>query len=242
MCIYVLAKRNQHINNYNLPHIPFDCDIETTAMTDTTPEIKMSPAQEFEQLLRSTGREGIETVILRLHESGFFEAPASTVFHGNYHGGLVDHSLNVCHTALKLRETMTALKPSIELALPREHVIISALLHDVCKADIYKEEQKWRKNKDNNWESYLSYGVNYSSFPVGHGEKSVIRLLQWGLRMEEDEILAIRWHMTAWDMPFQSSELKSNLSVAQEKYPLLAIIQAADTLATSLLDQKKQTT
>ena len=48
-------------------------------------------------LLRSTNREGIENVITWLSdESDFFEAPASTAFHGNYSGGLAEHSLNVC--------------------------------------------------------------------------------------------------------------------------------------------------
>ena len=37
--------------------------------------------------------------------------------------------------------------------------------------------------------------MDYFDLPVGHGEKSVIMLLRWGLRMTDDEILAIRWHM-----------------------------------------------
>ena len=201
----------------------------------------MTPIETKEKilaLLDETKRDGIEQVKAHLEKDGYFEAPASTVFHGNYHGGLADHSLNVCLTALRLREVMLTVKPELEPFLLRDQVIISALLHDVCKIDIYREEEKWRKDANNKWETYKTFGVNYSTLPLGHGEKSVIRLLQWGLDLREDEMIAIRWHMSAWDLPFQSNEFKGNLSAAQEKYPLLAIIQAADGLSTSLLDKK----
>ena len=40
-------------------------------------------------------RDGIENLIQWLEDSDFFVAPASTRFHGNYDGGLCEHSLNV---------------------------------------------------------------------------------------------------------------------------------------------------
>ena len=211
-------------------------DIADSPATRT--DSKKSTRERVTELLSGTHRNGIEQVISNLEREGFYTAPASTVFHGNYRGGLADHSLNVCLTALRLRELMLSLKPELEPLLLRDNVIISALLHDVCKIDIYKEEEKWRKDANNKWETYKTFGVNYSALPLGHGEKSVIRLLQWGLELREDEMIAIRWHMSAWDMPFQSNEFKGNFSAAQEKYPLLAIISAADGLSTSLLDKK----
>jgi len=47
------------------------------------------------ELLGSTERKGIDRVIKFLESSDFFEAPASTRYHGNYKGGLAEHSLNV---------------------------------------------------------------------------------------------------------------------------------------------------
>ena len=44
--------------------------------------------------------------------------------------------------------------------------------------------------------------------------------------------------MHAWELPFQSYEAKSNLNVAKENSPLLTLIQAADGLAASLLENK----
>lgn len=52
--------------------------------------------EQFKQLLRSTQRVGIESVIQNLETLGFFQAPASAGHHLNVPGGLVQHSLNVC--------------------------------------------------------------------------------------------------------------------------------------------------
>jgi len=193
---------------------------------------------EFTKLLRSTGREGMDTVIKRLEESGFFTAPASTRFHLCEKGGLVRHSLNVCHAALQVREMMRTMNPEVYEAVPEDSVIIAALLHDTCKADIYKETTTRKRNSSGAWEDVQSYDVDFSNMPLGHGEKSVIMLLSWGLKMTEAEMLAIRWHMTAWDLPFQSPELKANLSAARAKAPLCGLIQAGDCIASSLIENK----
>ena len=51
--------------------------------------------EEFLELLRSTNRECIEQLIEFIKSTDFFEAPASTRFHGNFEGGLLQHSLSV---------------------------------------------------------------------------------------------------------------------------------------------------
>ena len=211
--------------------------VEQTENKDKKNTIK----EKFIRLLRSTNRAGIENVISWLEQSDFFVAPASTVFHGNYEGGLAEHSYEVALTAKDLRDMLIKRKPEIEQQVSRESIIIAALLNDVCKTNIYKKTTKYRKNDYNQWETYEAYNVDYSELPVGHGEKSVIRLLRLGLEMTDDEILAIRWHMSAWDMPFQSVEAKGNLFVAKEKSPLLSIIQAADELTSALIDHKSTT-
>ena len=198
----------------------------------------MTNKEEFIELLRSTNRDGVEDCIVDLQELGFFEAPASTKFHLNEEGGLVQHSLNLCHVALKVRESMIELDDSLRELLPKDSVIISTLLHDVCKADIYKKAIKRQKNAYGMWTDVSGYDVDYSNFPVGHGEKSVIVLLRSGLDLTDDEIIAIRWHMQAWDLAFQSAEAKANLNTAKQIYPLLTLIQVADGLASNLLERK----
>lgn len=193
---------------------------------------------EFVELLYSTGREGMDEVIGQLEELGFFQAPASSKFHLNHEGGLLEHSLNVCKVGLMLREQMLALKPDLEESLNKESVIIAALLHDICKADIYQKCIRKRKDRLGQWVDYETYELDYSDFPLGHGEKSVIVLLRMGLDLSDDEIMAIRWHMSAWDLPFQSPDLKANFDTAKRLCPLCSLIQAADGLASNLLEIK----
>lgn len=192
--------------------------------------------QEFEALLRSTGREGIEYVIEDLEKDGFFEAPASSDHHLNIQGGLCQHSLNVCKAGLMIWEGLKTLDPSGVNNVKRESVIIATLLHDVCKTDIYKRTVKKRKNKLGQWEDSEGYMVSYKDFPMGHGEKSVIMLLCSGLELHDDEMLAIRWHMGAWGINMNSYEDQRNYDTARQKYPLCSIIQSADSLAAAIME------
>jgi len=191
--------------------------------------------QEFIDRLKSTSREGIESVITELDKLGFFLAPASSRFHLNREGGLLEHSLNVCNVALDVREVMIVRRPSLVDKLPIDSVIIATLLHDTCKADIYRTNIVG--STIGKFSSAIpKYSVDYSNFPLGHGEKSVIMLLKWGLKLTDDEIMAIRWHMHAWDLPFQSPDIKGNFQAAKATCPLLSLIQAADGLASHILE------
>ena len=191
--------------------------------------------EEFVSLLESTGRKGVDSVVDYLGKAGFFHAPASVNRHLSHDGGLLEHSLNVYKMAVRLRGQMVEMRPGIESRLPEDSVAIAALLHDVCKANIYKKVTKYRKDANNRWESYDGYDADYTRFPLGHGEKSVVMLLRLGLELTNDEVLAIRWHMVAWDLAFQSCEPKSSMAAASE-VPLVAVLQAADALAAHILE------
>ena len=197
----------------------------------------MDKKDEFIALLKSTNRQGIDNCLLVLEQLGFFTAPASTKFHLNTDGGLVEHSLNVCKVALRIRETMIELDNTFAAKLPKESIIIAALLHDVCKSDIYKPCISYKKNNEGKWDKIPGYEVDYAGMPLGHGEKSVIMLQMWGLKLTLDEILAIRWHMTAWDLAFQSPEQKANLNVARTNTPLCTVIQSADGLSSNIIEE-----
>ena len=190
--------------------------------------------EEFINLLRSTGREGIECVIAKLDKMGFFTAPASSKNHFCQEGGLLEHSLNVYRVAKMLCGQLQQIKP--DLKIKDESIIIASLLHDVCKTDIYKKSTKWRKDDQGRWEQYEAYDVDYSNFPMGHGEKSVMMLLMCGLKMEQEELLAIRWHMGAWNIAFQNFEEKNCMNTAAIKYPLVTILQTADNLSSHVIE------
>lgn len=196
----------------------------------------MTDRERFEEALRATGRTGVDRVITELDALGFFTAPASTRFHLAEPGGLLKHSLNVYDQARVIGRIEAQIRPDIADRLPEASLAIAALLHDVCKAEIYKSEIKHRK-VDGKWEDYTGYGVDFSGLPLGHGEKSVIRLLRWGFELTDDEMIAIRWHMHAWDLA-DSPEARGNLTKASEACPLLAVLIAADGLASHIQEAK----
>ena len=76
-------------------------------------------------------RDGIEELLGWAEESDFFYAPASTRFHGNYKYGLLEHSLNVYKASKEL------VKQHEEIEVSDETLAISALFHDICKANLY---------------------------------------------------------------------------------------------------------
>lgn len=192
--------------------------------------------EEFNALLRQVNREGTDYLIEDLENLGFYDAPASTRFHLDSDGGLVVHSLNTCKAGLFLREKMIAMKPELKGLLLEDSVIVATLLHDVCKADVYKKVVKRRKDQFGNWKDVKGYDVDYSNFPMGHGEKSAIVVLRSGFDIHDDELLAIRWHMTAWDLAFQNPEARNNINTARNKYPLCSLVNLADGIAANLLE------
>ena len=193
---------------------------------------------EFISLLKSTGREGVDDLIEMLDEGKlhFFNAPASVNHHLNSDGGLLLHSINTCKAGLKLREMVIEMKPELEGQLKRDSVIIATLLHDICKADIYTPTVKKQRGTDGIWRDVDTYEVSYTNFPMGHGEKSAMLALMSGLEIYDDELLAIRWHMTAWDLPMQSFELKRCLNTARDEHPLCSLVQLADGIAANLIE------
>jgi len=190
----------------------------------------------FEETLRATNRKNIDVVLNYLDKLGFYNAPASSAFHLNEPGGLLEHSINVYKTAMELKPVLIKLKPELLDRFDDNSIAIAALLHDICKSNIYKPEIKHRKDANGRWEDYTGYGLDYSWFPMGHGEKSVMMLLLCGLEINEDEMLAIRWHMGPWELNMQSAEMKQSLNSAKEKSPLLSLISAADGLAAAVLE------
>lgn len=84
----------------------------------------MNNIERFESLARETGKNNIESLIQYCRDSDFYTAWASTSFHLNMDGGLLQHSLNVCDYALTLWENFKS-------SVPRESVIFCSLFHDV---------------------------------------------------------------------------------------------------------------
>ena len=148
----------------------------------------MTTKQEIIELLQSTKRVGIDELIEWLTKEGFFEAPASTRFHGCYEGGLADHSLGVYELMKELcpngiaEVTGSGQKP---LPMDSNTIIIATLLHDVCKVGAYignEKPYKWNKSQ-----------------PKGHATLSIERIKKF-IELSELEELMIRYHMGVYGL------------------------------------------
>ncbi len=179
--------------------------------------------ERFLELLRKVNRDGMDKLIAWLESSTFFVDPASANYHGDYEGGLCEHSLAVFEEYVKLLN----ISPEDDGAI--EKAIITCLLHDVCKIGTYKLGFKNIKNVEGKWEQVPQYENVDSVFPFGHGEKSVLMINQF-IKLTKEEMLMIRWHMGA----YESKECWRELGVAQEMYPSVLYIHFADMIATKV--------
>ena len=175
------------------------------------------------ELLKSTNREGMDKLIEFLESSDFFTAPASTRFHGNIEGGLAKHSFKV-YEILKEKIRVSG------MAIPDDTIIISALLHDICKTNFYKIDYRNAKNSLGVWEKVPYYTIE-DTIPYGHGEKSVMMLMEY-IKLTNDEKYAIRWHM-GFSEP---KEVYGTLGQAFTKYPFALMLHEADLEATYLFN------
>ena len=75
------------------------------------------------------------------------------------------------------------------------------------------------------------------AFPFGHGEKSVFLIGRY-MKLTDEEALAIRWHMGAYDEAARGGS--KTLSAAMARSPLVFALHAADMLATQA-EQRRET-
>ncbi len=177
--------------------------------------------------LNTVSREGIEQLVHYLeHQSDYFTAPASTRFHGNYVGGLAEHSHNVVTLLLEKNERY-------QLGLSQDSIFLAGYCHDLCKVGVYKEAIKCRKNKQDKWEGYRTFEFD-DQLPLGHGEKSVIRLQQFIKKLTIEEIMMIRWHMG----PYVGTEDRPALHKAMEQFKCVTLMYTADLEASQMLEEK----
>lgn len=171
-------------------------------------------------------RDGIDDLLSWVEQSDFFTAPASTRFHGNYEGGLCEHSLNVYRELSRLNEIY-------KQCYSKETIAITALFHDLCKVNCYKRGTRNVKDEaSKQWITKEIWEID-EKMPIGHGEKSCI-ILQNYIKLEKEELLAIRWHMGGFDVAAKGGDY--SLSKAQNISNLVTLISVADLIASNLFE------
>ena len=151
--------------------------------------------------------------VTTLDKIEFFEAPASTKYHGAYMGGLFDHSLQTAKELVDLTQ-----KLGLEWER-RDSPYIVGMFHDLCKCDNYV----WDIETD-------SYKYNPDIIIPGHGEKSVIMLEKY-ITLTDEEIACIRWHMGAYE---KDPKMWEYYGKAIEQYPNVLYTHTADMIASKI--------
>lgn len=183
--------------------------------------------QFIELYTRYITRPGSAELLRWLESSDFFDAPASTRFHGSYHGGLCEHSVHVWEEMVRL------LKLYPEIKTNGETVAIVTLLHDLCKVGCYKTEL--RNVKEGNVWVKRPYYTFKEDFPYGgHGSKSVFRVQRF-MSLSDEEAVAINCHMGFADR----APGDYGLGDAYDEFPLAWLVHVADESATYIRESDR---
>ena len=198
-------------------------------MSDIT-DNKNKFVEIYKENITRPGSEKLLNFLLS-ENSDFFVAPASTKYHGAYEGGLCEHSINV-YECLKDYLERNRVKDEYHLEYQEESIAIVALLHDICKVNLYRQSMRNKKDENGKWIQVPFYEYN-DTLPYGHGEKSVYIVSSY-MRLTREEAMAIRWHMG-----FSGEENSNTIGKALEMYPLALAANIADMEATFLVEGRE---
>lgn len=172
-------------------------------------------------------REGADKLLDWLMKSDFPTCPASTRFHSNCPGGLIEHTVKVYKRFIRNLEKEYGEKWSETIS--EESAAIIALLHDICKVGYYKQEMRNVK-EDGVWVQKPYYAVD-DKLPYGHGEKSVYIICGF-MKLTREEAMAINWHMGGYDTRVVGGS--TAISSAFYSFPVALIFHNSDLEATYL--------
>lgn len=183
---------------------------------------------KFISLLESISREGsdIKGLINKLCGSDFFVAPASTVYHSAYRGGLCKHSLNVYENLKLLNEVKG-------LGFSEDSIIITSLLHDISKMNYYEMAERNVKDEDGHWIKvpYIKTRDAKDRFIyAGHGANSEYMVGRF-IPLQLSESVAIINHMGGKDI-YSGAVSDANISEIYNRYPLALFLHLSDMMST----------
>lgn len=159
-------------------------------------------------------------------ETEYLTAPASTKYHLCKEGGLLEHSVNVAETLLKLKNILA---PEIS----DESCVIVALLHDLGKVGMpnnpqYIKVEPSEKQKEHGLKPYPPYKFNgdlvYLSVPIRS-----LYLIGGRISLTEEEVQAIVYH--------DGQYVEDNHSVALKEEKLTLLLQHADIWSSRVIEK-----
>lgn len=164
----------------------------------------------------------IEKVVSWIASTDFYDMPASTRYHESFKHGLLYHTIAVYNNMLELIQIPKFKSVDIDSAT------LCCLVHDWCKIGLYESYKRNVKNEETGkWEQVDSYRRKSFPHPFGHGASSMYMAMKL-FRLTEEEALAIRWHMSMFNVA--SNEI-NEYQQSCEEYPLVHLLQFSDQLS-----------
>ena len=195
-----------------------ECENEPGNLERFLEEVEQNNIDDFIKRYGGTSSR-LDDMLELLIDHDFFVCPAAQKYHGNYIGGLYDHSKQV---AIELY-TLTV-KLDLKWDSPDSPLIIG-FLHDLCKLDQYKIVES-----ENGEGSTIEY--NKEQLYDGHGEKSLIMALDLGGYLTDEEKACIRYHMGA----FTDEKEWKYYTRAIKQFPNVQYTHTADMIASQILN------
>ncbi len=161
-------------------------------------------------------------------QTSWLTAPASTKFHLNHEGGLLQHSVGVANTLLKLKVTLA---PQIS----EESCVIVGLFHDLGKTGFpgipyyLKNTNEWEiKNRNK------TYMVNPESVSINIATQSIYLISKY-VTLFPEEVQAIAAHDGLY--PINGGVV--NLEYYHYETPLTLLLHYADRWTAAVIEDKK---
>lgn len=161
-----------------------------------------------------------------LRSTDFYKAPASTKYHEAHESGLL------CHTLKAYNKMVELIKIPSFSTIDIGSATLVILAHDWCKIGRYEAYLKSTPDANGNWVKVTAYKYKEGCLGLGHGPQSLIMLSQFctnkHTKLTFDEMAAIRWHMSTYDV---TSYDLNDMSECCVKIPLVLLTQFADRLS-----------
>lgn len=204
--------------------------------------------------VEGSDKEGFKNWLI--NKSDFFTAPASTKYHCAYDGGLCEHSLRVFDCLVKIvnsfavheepnpkylpesKDALGNVIPAIGTptllvsAYSQDSLILTGLLHDISKANVYEKYSRNTKDENGKWiqvEDWKFKDAN-NRFIYGSHEQNSEYIAHTFFPLSVEESVAILHHHACWET---SSQKEANeVSEAYNRYSLALFLHEADLMAT----------
>lgn len=181
----------------------------------------MTNKERFENYVKTyVQRDGVDAFLQDLEENCFYDAWASTTYHCNHKGGLVEHTLNVIEYALKLADTFKS-------KVSKESIVLCACGHDTGKAYEYYVNNLLKSGKVSGSKPKK---INPSLMIKSHAMRSLTIMSKF-FTLTESEKVAILSH-DGW---YENTNREYMLALDE----LLYIIHSADLYVARFVEPVK---